>query len=132
LTAYGDVPTCARAFRGGAADFLQKPVNETALLERIKRLIAYEEQRSNRESSFLGDRISQLSPAEIDVLNALIQAKSIKEIAREKKVSVQTVWRHQVSILHKTGVENHIELVRLAAQWQIQQRQQLPIADYAE
>ena len=40
ITAYGDVPTCARAFRGGAVDFLEKPVNDTVLLGRIKTLIA--------------------------------------------------------------------------------------------
>ena len=40
ITAYGDVPTCARAFRGGAVDFLEKPVNDKVLLEHIERLIA--------------------------------------------------------------------------------------------
>jgi len=40
ITAYGDVSTCARAFCGGAVDFLEKPVNEKVLLEHIKRLIA--------------------------------------------------------------------------------------------
>ena len=32
MTAYGDVPTCACAFRGGAVDFLEKPVNDKVLL----------------------------------------------------------------------------------------------------
>ncbi len=40
ITAYADVPTCARAFRGGANDFMQKPVNDKLLLECIKTLIA--------------------------------------------------------------------------------------------
>ena len=42
MTAYGDVPTCARAFRGGAVDFLEKPVNDKVLLDHIERLIAQE------------------------------------------------------------------------------------------
>jgi len=48
VTAFGDLTTCARAFRGGAADFLRKPVNETVLLERVKSLIAEEDQRRGK------------------------------------------------------------------------------------
>ena len=38
MTAYGNVSTSVRAFKGGAIDFLQKPVSPTALLGRIRRL----------------------------------------------------------------------------------------------
>ena len=44
LTAYGDVLTCASAFRGGAVAFLEKPVDSKVLLTLIKKLIAEEEQ----------------------------------------------------------------------------------------
>ena len=40
ITAYRDLSTCVRAFHGGAIDFLQKPVNDKALLERIESLVA--------------------------------------------------------------------------------------------
>ncbi|MGO9108161.1 MAG: response regulator transcription factor [Thermoguttaceae bacterium] len=130
MTAYGDVPTCARAFRGGAIDFLEKPVNDKVLLEHIERLIAQEEQRrGNSGSKSFGDRLKLLTPTETEVLEALIQAKSIKEIARARKVSVQTIWRHQTNIFQKIGVESHIELVRAATQWQFQHGEQAPIAD---
>ena len=62
-----------------------------------------------------------LTPTETEVLEALIEGKSIKEIARARKVSVQTIWRHQMNIFQKIGVESHVELVRVATQWQIQQ-----------
>ncbi len=64
--------------------------------------------------------MSLLTPTETDVLEALIDGKSIKEIARARKVSVQTVWRHQVNIFQKIGVDNQVELVRAATQWQLQ------------
>jgi two-component system, LuxR family, response regulator FixJ len=121
MTAYGDVPTCARAFHGGATDFLEKPVNDTVLLEHIERLIAQQEKdASTSEESCFGDRVQSLTPTEAEVLNALIEGKSIKEIARARKVSVQTIWRHQMNIFEKIGVESHIELVRRATQWQFQ------------
>jgi len=40
ITAYGDVSTCAAAFRGGTVDVLEKPVNNKVLLAHIERLIA--------------------------------------------------------------------------------------------
>ncbi len=121
ITAYGDVPTCARAFRGGAVDFLEKPVNEKVLLDHIERLIAQEEQRRGSNGiAYFADRVSLLTPAETEVLKGLIRGKSIKDIAHARKVSVQTIWRHQVNIFHKIGVKSQIELVRAVTQWQIQ------------
>ncbi len=128
MTAYGDVPTCARAFREGAIDFLEKPVNDKVLLAHIDRLVAQEEQRrGNSGSRSFGERLNLLTPTETEVLEALIQGKSIKEIARARKVSVQTIWRHQVNIFQKIGVESHIELVRAATQWQFEHGPQAPI-----
>jgi len=130
MTAYGDVPTCARAFREGAIGFLEKPVNDKVLLEHIERLMAQEEQRRGSSGSKgFGDRLRLLTPTETEVLEALIEGKSIKEIARARKVSVQTIWRHQVNIFHKIGVDSHIELVRVATQWQLRPREQAPVGD---
>ncbi len=130
ITAYGDVPTCALAFRGGATDFLEKPVNDKVLLEHIERLMAQQaECRGDIDATCFGDRLSLLTPTETEVLEALILGRSIKEIARGRKVSVQTVWRHQTNIFHKIGVESHIELVRVATQWQLQHGPQAPLAD---
>jgi FixJ family two-component response regulator len=129
MTAYGDVPTCARAFRAGAIDFLEKPVDDQVLLDHIERLVAEEAQRRGNSASYnFGGRLSLLTPTESEVMEALIQGKSIKEIARARKVSVQTIWRHQMNILHKMGVESHIELVRVATQWEFQQGPQSPLS----
>src|SRR5580698_8851261 len=87
MTAYGDVPTCARAFRNGATDFLEKPVNDKVLLQHIERLISQEGQRrENSGVNGFGDRLSLLTPTESEVLESLIEGKSIKEIARARKV----------------------------------------------
>jgi FixJ family two-component response regulator len=120
VTAHGDVPTCAAAFRRGAVDFLEKPVDDKLLLEHIKKLTAGDTESGCREAGF-DDRIRRLTPTEAEVLDALIRGKSIKDIAHARKVSVQTVWRHQSNIFQKIGVKNHVELVRAATQWRIQQ-----------
>jgi len=127
ITAYGDVPTCARAFRGGAADFMEKPVDDKLLLDHIGRIMALAEQNHRNNRGSFGDRRALLTPTETEILDALVLGKSIKEIARARKVSVQTIWRHQMNIFHKIGVENHLELVRAATEWQLKQQQELRV-----
>jgi two-component system response regulator FixJ len=40
LTAHGDVPTCAQAFKAGAVDFLQKPLDGEVLLDHLRKTLA--------------------------------------------------------------------------------------------
>jgi len=118
LTAHGDVPTCTQAFKGGAFDFLEKPVDDEILLAHIHKALARDAERKRRGSSTeFTAHINQLTPTERHVLDLLIAGKSLKEIARARNVTVQTVWRHRASVLQKLGVTNDVELVRLAMQW---------------
>ena len=82
ITAHGDVPTCARAFRRGAFDFLEKPVDDDVLLDHICKAVARDaEQRRQGSAQKFAARMSQLTLREKDVLDGLISGKSLKEIA---------------------------------------------------
>ena len=113
ITAHGDVPTCAQAFKAGAFEFLEKPVDDAVLLDHIQQSPG---PRRGTETAGLraefAARMSQLTPREKEVLDLLISGKSLKEIANVRNVTVQTIWRHRLSILQKMGVENDLELVR--------------------
>jgi two-component system response regulator FixJ len=115
ITAHGDIPACAQAFRLGAIDFLEKPVDGKALLNRIREALARAGERQERERlvAELGTRLSQLTPREKEVLDLLVSGKSLKEIAALSDVRIETVWKHRVSIYGKMKVENDVELVRL-------------------
>ncbi|MGA2034464.1 MAG: response regulator [Thermoguttaceae bacterium] len=118
LTAHGDVATCAQAFRSGACDFLEKPVDDGVLLDHVHEALARDQrQRAQGPAVEFAARMSQLTPKEKDVLDMLIAGKSLKEIAIASGVTVQTVWRHRFAVLQKMGVENDVELVRLAMPW---------------
>jgi two-component system, LuxR family, response regulator FixJ len=123
ITAHGDVATCASAFREGAVDFMEKPVNDTVLLASIERLMARRSPPGNGAKGCFSDRMHLLTPTEVEVLNALVDGKTIKDIARVRRVSVQTIWRHQMNLFPKIGVQSQVELVRLATQWQFQHAQ---------
>src|SRR5438093_3813156 len=61
MTGYGDVPTSVRAFKGGAIDFLRKPVPPKALLERISEALRLDAQArdATAQHAELADRIAR-------------------------------------------------------------------------
>jgi FixJ family two-component response regulator len=117
ITAHGDVPTCARAFKARAFDFLEKPVDDDLLLDHIHGALARAaEQKRPASAAEFATRTSRLTHCEKEVLDLLISGKSLKEIAIVRNVTVQTIWRHRLNVLRKMGVENDVELVRAATQ----------------
>ena len=118
ITAHGDVPTCARAIKAGALDFLEKPLDGKVLLDHVRKALAREaEQKRQGPATEFAARIARLTPSEKDVLEMLISGKSLKTIAILSNVTVQTIWKHRLSIHKKMGVDNDVQLVRLATKW---------------
>lgn len=115
MTAYGNVPTSVRAFKGGAVDFLQKPIAPKALLERIRRLSEID--RQEREAAAPRDevqhRIASLTPRERQVMDMLVDGLISKEIAFDLGVSTRTIEGHRRQVLRKMGVTSAAQLVRV-------------------
>lgn len=123
ITAHGDVPTCAQAFKAGALEFLEKPLDGKVFLDRVRNALARGvEQKRPGSAAELAARMDRLTPSEKDVLDMLIAGKTLKEIAAVNNVTVQTIWKHRVAIHKKMGVENDVELVRLATEWANERR----------
>jgi len=117
MTGYGDVPTSVRAFKGGAIDFLQKPVPPKKLLERIREAFEIDRQAraaGARRAAVL-DGIAQLTPRERQVMDLLALGSSSKEIAATLKISVRTVEGHRRVVLRKMGVSSVAHLARAVA-----------------
>jgi FixJ family two-component response regulator len=118
ITAYGDVPTCAQAFKAGALEFLEKPLDGQVFLERVRKALARGvEQKRQGPTAELTARMARLTRCEKEVLDLLLMGKSLKTIATLCGVTVQTIWKHRLSIHTKLGVSNDIELVRLTTEW---------------
>ena len=49
ITGRGDIPMAVRAMKGGAIDFLTKPIDDTALLKSVAR--AFRQDRANRREA---------------------------------------------------------------------------------
>jgi two-component system, LuxR family, response regulator FixJ len=114
MSGYGDVATCAQAFRAGAVDFLEKPADQKVLLSRILEAVEKDAKQRTSQSGnpqFFA-RLRNLTPREREVMDRLMEGKSLKQIALELNVSVQTSSKHRMKIMEKLRVANDIELLR--------------------
>ena len=117
LSAYGDVPSTARAMREGALDFLEKPVQEGQLLIAIERALdraSADEQRRISQSD-VDERLSRLTPRERQVCDLVVRGLLNKQIGVELGMSEKTVKVHRGRVMHKLEVHSVAALVRLLA-----------------
>ena len=117
LTGYGMVPQCVRALKGGAIDFLQKPVDDEALLAAIT--TALEQDSRTRDSQCqhaeLQKRIATLTPRERDVLGLVTTGLLNKEVAHALGTVEKTIKAHRANIMRKMQAGSIAELVRMVA-----------------
>jgi FixJ family two-component response regulator len=115
-TGRGDVPSTVRAMKGGAIDFLTKPIDEAALLACIDR--ALEQDRLDRkdalERASLLARYQSLTPREQQVLPLLVRGMLNKQAAGELGITEYTVQIHRGHIMRKMGADSFATLVKLA------------------
>jgi FixJ family two-component response regulator len=115
LTGHGDVPKSVQALKGGAVDFLTKPVNDEDLLAAIRLAIEKDHtlRQDQTEVSEIRARLSTLTPREREVLEFVVTGKSNKQIAGDLGTVEQTVKIHRARVMQKMRVQSVAELVRL-------------------
>jgi FixJ family two-component response regulator len=116
LTAHGDLAACRRAFRDGAVDFLEKTqLDEAILIDLICTSLARDaaSRKAQRTPGILTPLLQMLTDREREVMDRLVAGRTVKQIATEFDVSIQTIAKHRTKLLEKLKVENDIELVRM-------------------
>ncbi len=115
VTGHGDVPTCSKAYRNGAFDFIEKPVNDQAIVDLVNQAVCADAARRSEHANRpdLTAQRSLLTPREQEVMDLLVDGKSVKQIAVELGVGFPTAARHRSRVLEKMQVGNDVELVRL-------------------
>ena len=115
ITAHGDVPTVRTALKGGAVDFLEKPVDPDALLETVRVALDTDSARRNaaRETGLASQRLATLTARERQVMELVAQGVHYREIAATLGISPRTVEVHKSRGMEKLQVQNVPELVRM-------------------
>lgn len=113
ITGHGDVPLAVRAMKAGAADFIEKPFTDEAILSSIRSSI---EPGLGGADEAVMERLESLTAREREVLEMLIFGHQNKMIAHRLAISPRTVEIHRARVMEKMKVRSLPELVRTAMQ----------------
>jgi FixJ family two-component response regulator len=113
LSGHGTVPAASAAFKGGAVDFLMKPVHSDELIAAVSDAIAKHKKTLIAEDNArsVGARYSQLTPREREVCSLLTQGLLNKQIGYSLGATESTIKKHRARVLEKLGVQSIAELV---------------------
>jgi two-component system response regulator FixJ len=116
VTGHGDVPLAVEAMKLGAADFLEKPFDDAAMLNAVRSALARQDDDSRREAERAGinGRLAALSNREREVLEGLVAGQANKQIAFDLGISPRTVEIYRANLMTKMQAASLSELVRMA------------------
>ncbi len=116
LSDCGDVAFVVQALKAGAVDYLQKPCGEAELERALREALQWdsEHRRDIALALKVRHRMDQLTPAEHEVLQRLIEGLSNREVAAELGLSVRAIEERRARLMEKMKAKNLAELVRMA------------------
>ena len=116
LTGRGDIAASVQAMKHGAADFLTKPVDDTALIAAIREALARNRvlRPAHMERERIAKCLATLTGRERQVLELIVAGRLNKEIAVELGATEKTIKFHRGNLMRKMGVRVVADLVKLA------------------
>ena len=115
ITGHGDVSMAVAAVKSGAWDFLEKPFQNNALVDKVQaaRQAALTLQQESGERLRFKQALAALSLREREVLDELLKGHYNKNIADHMGITQRTVEFHRANIFDKLQVRSAVELAHL-------------------
>jgi two-component system response regulator FixJ len=115
VTGVADVPTAVTLMERGAVTLLEKPYDQTVLLDAIERALAASREYWNKQQAAVSvqQRLQMLSSEEDAVMQLMLAGKPNKCISSKLDLSMRTVDRRRQAVLTKMQVESVPELAIL-------------------
>jgi FixJ family two-component response regulator len=121
ITGHGDLSLGMHAMRKGAVDFLEKPVDDQALLSSIARGADFSRKRRAERLQLieLEELQRALTSREREVFVLITSGLLNKQVAAELGTTERTVKAHRASVMNKMRAGSLADLVRMSGVLQI-------------
>ena len=121
ITGHGDLSLGIHAMRKGAVDFLEKPLDDQALLCSIARGANLSRKRRAQRLQLieLEELQRSLTSREREVFALITSGLLNKQVAAELGTTERTVKAHRASVMNKMGAGSIADLVRMSGILQI-------------
>jgi FixJ family two-component response regulator len=112
LTGHGDIPVSVKAIRGGAVNFLTKPVSEDVLLSAVGQALALHKKiwKGNDLIKKARASLATLTSREHEVLRYILSGARNRQIASHLGITEKTVKAHRAKIMEKIAVSSAVDL----------------------
>lgn len=121
VSGFGDVPMTVKALKGGALDFLTKPIDTMALLDAVRTALEKSEAMRRDDSDLLQlqARFEALTKREREVMARVVKGLLNKQVAYELDISEVTVKAHRGQVMRKMCARTLPDLVNIASRLQL-------------
>jgi FixJ family two-component response regulator len=121
ITGHGDIPMSVQAMKGGAIEFLTKPIRDQELLDAIQFGLTRDRTRRENQTALadLKGRFAALSPREQEIMILVARGRLSKQIADDIGIAQATVKVHRSRAMRKMNARSLPEFGQMAAQLEL-------------
>lgn len=115
VTGVADVPTAVALMESGAVTLLEKPYDQSVLLNAVNRALkaSHNQWQKQQAEKSVHERLQSLSEEEHSVLKLMLAGEPNKNISSRLQLSMRTVDRRRQIVLTKMRVDSLPELALL-------------------
>jgi DNA-binding NarL/FixJ family response regulator len=122
LSMHDNLEYVTQAVRAGASGYVLKDSPATEIIQAIGAVLEGKQFFSAGlgarliQASAMQSPVERLTPRERDILDALAEGLSSKQIAQRNDLSVRTVETHRLNLKRKLDIEGQAELIKFAVE----------------
>lgn len=116
ISGHADVPMAVAGIKAGAEDFIEKPIDDAALVAAINRALtrAVSDRDANRMQDDLAFRFARLTPRQVEIFDLVAAGCTSQAIGGRLDLSTRTVESYRAQVMEKMQAESVAVLVRQA------------------
>ena len=116
ISGHADVPMAVAGIKAGAEDFIEKPVDDRALVAAINRGLArtFATHAGRQSHEQTEERFSRLTPRQVEIFDLVAEGFTSHAIADKLGIGVRTVESYRAQVMERMQAESVAILVRQA------------------